>query len=661
MSENLAPHPIRIRAIFLGILLAALICALTPINNIYNQATPLGGGHFPLSPFYFLLITTLLAGVVGRILPNAKLITGQELLVIWMQAVIASGIAYTGLARTFFINLTVPFQFATAENNWSEVLQPLLPKLLYPEEGAIEALYNGLPDGRRLDWLDVITNIPWQHWISPLIFWCIFILLCYTVMVSLINLFSRQWIHNERMNFPLLRVPLLLTESFDNDGLKSFLFNPYFLWGISIPVTLHLLNGLNYYYPSVPSIPTLILAGPYFPKVGLLSGFIKLKIYIYPVFIGFAFLTARQVSLSCWFFYLMGSLLFGLLAVLGYNIPASSLGVTFGPTLARPEETQMIGAYGVFFLFLIWLSRNHLQDIFKQAFSTNSVTVNTEWFSIRLSFWIAVAGMAGIVGWATFFGMRPVTALLLVLAFFMITLVASRIICQGGLAYFTLTAAPIDGLLVIFGPALFSKVGLLIGAVAQKVLFVDLRESLTPSLLHAREIHHTMKNRRLLLLGIGLTLVTAIVVSFLAMLALCYKYGIRELQLEWATRTSLGVYENIVRLNDTGVEAGHWVKIFSLAGAVIMFILVTCYHRFYWWPIHPIGYLTAYSSAMRILWFSFFIGWLCNMLCMRYGGVVLFKKLRFFFIGLIIADLLMGGTWAIVGLFADGSYQVLPD
>jgi hypothetical protein len=92
-----------------------------------------------------------------------------------------------------------------------------------------------------------------------------------------------------------------------------------------------------------------------------------------------------------------------------------------------------------------------------------------------------------------------------------------------------------------------------------------------------------------------------------------------------------------------------------------MLILVVCYHRFYWWPIHPIGYLTAYSSSMRILWFSFFIGWLCNAVCMRYGGVILFKKLRFFFIGLIIGDLLMGGTWAIVGLFSDGSYQVLPN
>ena len=656
-------HPIRLRAVVIGLILSALICALTPVNNIYAQGTPLGGGHFPLAPFYILLLTTILAGTLAKILPNARLITGQELLVIWMQMVLASGIAYTGLTRTFFINLTVPFQFATAENNWQEILQPLLPLWLYPDPTAVDTLYNGLVGGRGMGWFELLANIPWQGWLRPLIGWGVFILLSYTVMIALINLLSKQWIHNERMNFPLLRVPQIIEEHYDNKTLSSFLLNPYLLWGLAIPVTIHLLGGLHYYFPSVPEVPTMVLAGPYFPKQGLLSGFHKLKIYIFPVFIGFAFLTSRQISLSFWVFFLLGGLLYGLLSIMGYTIPAAALGVTFGPTLARPEETQMVGAYGVFFLFLFWLSRQHLRDVVKQAFSPGIKTgeTSTEWFSVRLSFWIAVAGMAAIVLWAVFFGMRLQTALLVVAAFFMITLVASRIVCQGGLGYFTLTAAPLDGLLILFGPALFSQIGLLVAAVSQKVMFVDLRESLMPSLLHARQVHHAMHNRRLLLFGIGATLVVAVTVSFTAMLALCYRYGIRELELEWATRTSITVYENIVRLNETGVEAGHWVRVFSGVGAVVMLILVACYHRFYWWPIHPIGYLTAYSSSMRILWFSFFVGWLCNAVCMRYGGVVLFKKLRFFFIGLIIGDLLMGGTWAIIGLFSDGSYQVLPD
>jgi hypothetical protein len=181
-----------------------------------------------------------------------------------------------------------------------------------------------------------------------------------------------------------------------------------------------------------------------------------------------------------------------------------------------------------------------------------------------------------------------------------------------------------------------------------------------PSLMHTRKISHDVTNRRMIIFGIVITLVAGVAVSILAMMALCYKFGVRELQLDWATRTTVTVYENINTLIESQVEPGNWVMFFSTVGAFVMLVLVICYHRIYWWPIHPIGYLTAYSSAMRILWFAFFTGWLCNAICMRYGGVVLFKKLRYFFIGLIIGDFLMGGGWALVGLFTDSSYQVLP-
>ena len=182
-----------------------------------------------------------------------------------------------------------------------------------------------------------------------------------------------------------------------------------------------------------------------------------------------------------------------------------------------------------------------------------------------------------------------------------------------------------------------------------------------PSLVHAREVTRNVINRRLIIGAIVLTIIIAVAVSFVAMLALCYKFGIRELGVDWASRTTLAVYENVNTMVELPSKPGDWVTIFAIAGAVVMLLLVVCYHRFYWWPIHPIGYLTAYSSAMRILWFSFFVGWLCNALCMRYGGVALFKKMRFLFIGLIIGDFLMGGVWAVVGLFSDASYLVLPD
>jgi hypothetical protein len=481
-------------------------------------------------------------------------------------------------------------------------------------------------------------------------------------MLFLINILSRQWIHNERMNFPLLKVPEMISKAVSEGKTASFFLNRFLLTGLSIPVFLHFINGLNLYYPTIPSIPTVFLAGPYFSESGLLTGFQKLKIYLYPSFIGFAFLTSRQISFSFWFFFLSGGLLYGVLNLLGYSIPVSELGVTFGPTLARPEEMQMIGAYGIFFLFLVWLARLHLLDVCKQSFFLSKPTPGrSEWFDVRISFWGAALGFALIIWWYIRLGMAPITAILIVGAFFMIMLVATRIICQGGLAYFTLTAAPTDGMIALFGAKLFAGAGGLLAGMSQKVLFVDLRESLLPSLLHARHLQQNRNPALLLFSGLAITIVASMTVSILAMMTLCYRYGIRELQLDWASQTTTAVYENIYRLIAMNTATGTWIYIFALAGALVMLVLVTCYHRFYWWPIHPIGYLTAYSSAMRILWVSFFIGWACNALCMRYGGILLFKKLQYFFIGLIIGDFLMGGGWALVGLFTDVSYQVLPD
>ena len=62
LRTQASPQPtprIRLRAILLGIVLAVAICAITPYNNAYLQGTPLGGGHFPLAPFFVLVWLTI--------------------------------------------------------------------------------------------------------------------------------------------------------------------------------------------------------------------------------------------------------------------------------------------------------------------------------------------------------------------------------------------------------------------------------------------------------------------------------------------------------------------------------------------------------------------------------------------------------------------------
>jgi hypothetical protein len=301
-------------------------------------------------------------------------------------------------------------------------------------------------------------------------------------------------------------------------------------------------------------------------------------------------------------------------------------------------------------------------DIFLKAFGRRKdEDPQTEWITSQPAFWGFVAGSIGLIGWCHHYGLPIGAAILVVLAFFLFTLVAVRVICQGGITYFTLTAAPLDAVIAFFGSRFLTQTGLVVAAVTQKVLFLDLRESLMPALLHTRKVTDGVRNNRMVAIVIMLTLVAGVAVSFVAMLSVAYKFGMRDLQMDWAIRTTVGVYEDIFSLVQSPAEPSRWVLIFIAVGAAVMLVLVACYHRFYWWPIHPIGYLTAYSSAMWTLWFSFFMGWACNALCMHYGGTALFKNLRMFFIGMIIGDFFMAGSWAIYGLFSYASYMVLPD
>jgi hypothetical protein len=109
-----------------------------------------------------------------------------------------------------------------------------------------------------------------------------------------------MWIENKKMNF-LAPGPQILCEEAEKRTLWKYFTHKYFLIGISIPLLLHLFNGLHTYLPEVPQIPNILLLRPYIPKEGFFSGFLKLKYYIYPAFIGFAFLTSSQVSFSLWF------------------------------------------------------------------------------------------------------------------------------------------------------------------------------------------------------------------------------------------------------------------------------------------------------------------------------------------------------------------------
>jgi hypothetical protein len=322
---------------------------------------------------------------------------------------------------------------------------------------------------------------------------------------------------------------------------------------------------------------------------------------------------------------------------------------------------QMVGAFGIFYLFVIWLARNHFFLMFR-SFGRREDTIDDPngFMAARRAFCIFTVGFVGLTIWLVAFGMDLLSACLFLGVCFLFQVVAARLICQGGLPYFTLALAPTDGFLAFFNTGAIAPVSLYMAPVIQKVTFVDLRESLMSSLFHSSKVSSGAQPQNRFLLGVLGALSLGLAVSFAAMLILYYKYGASALPDDWAIETTRRVHENVAQLLTHPEAPKEWSIIFTVIGAGVMLLLVMGYHHFIWWPLHPIGYLTTYSTAMGILWFGFFFGWLCNVLVLRYGGVNQFREVRRLFIGMVVGDLVMACFWLGVGMFTSISYHVLP-
>ena len=107
----------------------------------------------------------------------------------------------------------------------------------------------------------------------------------------------------------------------------------------------------------------------------------------------------------------------GVLTVAGLSFPASELGTTFGPTLSNPEETQMIGAFIVFALFLVWLARFHYKEIFFHAFQAGNVENHASYMENKIIFWGSCIGSLGLLAWFMFHGVSVGQATILIFFF----------------------------------------------------------------------------------------------------------------------------------------------------------------------------------------------------------------------------------------------------
>lgn len=637
-----APERPTLRSIVVGAGLTALIGVIVPYADLKLQGTWIACCHLPIAVVVPLL---LLVGVVNPVLKSLserRVLTRAEIIVIYCMALCGAGIPSFGLTEYLFPTLVGVRYYASPENRWEDIFIRLIPRWLAPtDETAVTAFFEGLHPG---------ASIPWGAWVTPALAWTLLAIGFFLGYICVSVLLRRQWVEEERLIFPLVQLPILVLEE-RRDGERQSRWPPFFrnrlMWvGAAIPLVIHSINGLHFFYPVVPQIPLSHSINQYFQakpwnQMGWVIAILHFSI------VGFSFLLSGELSFSLWFFFVFFNLQAVALAAYGVEVPP----IPDYPT--RPHAAlQMLGGFLVFASFIILLLKRRARVIWGHFRAGADTDDAEEPLSYRGALICGAVGLAIVVTWFGAAGIGPMLAMVSLVLFGMVALVLTRCVSEGGLLFIQAPFRPLDIIGVFAGTGFLSAPALTGMAFVQRVFMLDLRTFLLPSLLDAYKLAGWGRvPLRRLMPPIGIAIAVAIASSYIAMLAICYGHGglslapwflIHSPQQPWRTLSARIL--SPVKPNPVGMA-------FVGVGALVTAGLFAMRSRFVWWPLHPMGFAMGPSWPMIQLWFSILIGWVAKSLLLRYGSAKTYDRAKPFFMGLVVGEFLAAALWLVVSHF----------
>ncbi len=657
------------RAIWGGLLGTALLGVITPWADQVLRGTWIACCHLPIGVFVLFLVLLGLGALFSRIFRRRQL-SPQERAVIYILMLVGAGIPSFGLTAYLFPTIAGAYYFATPENRWAERLFPYLPQWLFPfdvqgavQEGAVRAaaasqsaLYALLPPGlqpagRRLviafyEGLRPGQQLPWGPWLVPLVAWTFAALVILGCFLFLSLLLRRRWIEQERLVFPLVQAPLefiLPLPSNLKNMAQSALIRKRLLWlGAALPLCIHSLNGLHFYFPAVPEIKLVIplrqyFTGPLWRNMGIFTIFIHFSV------IGFTYLIAKELSFSFWLFYLLFILQGAVFAYMGWQLKPL-------PGYPTPPHAalQMIGAFFMLTGTMLWGARDYWRQIWRQAWRQKAALRDDEAVSWRFTLLGLAGGIVLFILWMTAAGVGAGWSLLTLLFFFIFALVLTRLVSEGGLL-FVQAFRPTDVIIAAAGTRILDAKSLTLLSFIQKVFMFDLRAFSLPSLMDAYKLADVCQiPLRKLLPWIIVSFLIAIISSYAAFMLMAYHWGAVRFNSWFLLVSPQQTLQFVCGYLDHpyGTSVANWMLMGG--GAVFTWIFAKLRSLYSWWPLHPLGYAMGPSWPMIQLWFSLFMGWLLKSLVLRYGGFRGFHAARPFFLGLVVGEFVAAGLWLVI-------------
>ena len=614
-----------------------------------TEATP------PVPAIAALLLLALLHPLLRRLGPRFSL-TRPEMVLIYFFVAIGSIMPSLAVVRMALPCATVPFYFATPENNMA-ALQEHIPSWLRPDDReAIRTLWEASEAGR----------VPWRAWVGPALHWTFFLTALWATALCLTALLRKSWMEEERLSFPLLYLPLDITEGTEGSAGETPFFRDPVMWvGFLLAVVFNVFNIVNSFNPAVPALGRRYDIGALFterPWSALQPLFISHR----PEVVGLGYLVSLEVALSVWVFALAQRLSNVFAVALGWDIS----GFPF-------QQEQGGGAYMLIAILLLWRARGQLRaaargllggEVAWGAAATQPPGERAEPlqrydpFPPRLALAGLIVGIIVVLAWCSFAGMSLSAAALYLALLLGFAITYMRVRCETGtpstwlFPWYQAKKLP----LALMGAEYWLDRGGPQTLTIWSMLFFLSRGfffSSTAYPLEGYKASETLKSSARDIAVAGLVAVAlGLMMAWWMHLDTYYEYGGNVVEsggVSGGPRTGLTIREYQATAADLikPSRPDNSRRAAVAVGAVIAGVLGLARSVHLRFPLHPLGYAMAAAYSYQI-WGGFFVVWVLKSLIFKLGGVRMYKRLTPAFIGLALGHFFtMGIAWAIIGSF----------
>jgi hypothetical protein len=575
-----------------------------------------------------------LNALLRRVRPQWAFAQG-ELLVVYVILSLGTAMAGHDTLQVLVSVISYVHRFATPENRWEPLFFSALPThLMVTDPGALRAMWYG---GETL-----YTPAYLRAWAGPVALWTLFFGLLLWVMLCLNTIWRKQWAENERLAFPLVELPLQLTDE------QFTLFRSRPMWlGFALAGGIDLLNTVAMSFPAMPHIPTREMNLQQFITDYPWTAAGSIPLQFLPFVIGIGYLLPLDLLFSAWFFFFFWK---------SQAVLTSVWGLSDGRPQFPYILEQSAGAYLGVALAVLWLSRRHLRQVWQKVWGRPSeLDDSTEPMTYRMAVLGALGGFGLLSGFLIWSGVTPWVAFAFFGLYFLIALAVTRMRAELGSPAHDLRWTGPDHLLsVLVGPRDLSKPTLAFLALAWG-FNRNYRTHPMPHQLEGMRMAQARGIRMQPLLWVMLAAgVWGTLCGFWSLLESYYRVGAATAYVQVP-----GVPQVFGR--DAWLRMARWVTPpvaprdplqtwGMLAGLAFSLFLMVMRGKFIWWPFHPVGFAVSSSWAMGYMWFPLLLAWVVKYLILRASGLTGYRRALPFFLGLILGEFVVGSVCNLAGL-----------